>query len=223
MSTIITSHPHPVLPLFTHLHEHGAHDRRAGHEAMPFTLEDTHFAAPHALAEPLDVVNGHPVILASVMNDDWPGYVDVAKANGVSALETDEQIDGGVGAGSGEIPNGVGEAGVVDDLALLVGGGGEARHGDASGIHAVLWGVHSVHVFGGVGRGNDAVGSIVGLNVGELGEVALRGRGIAAVSSTAAAVALALAPAGRLGQGAGDGGAGGAHEAAVGGFEKGCG
>lgn len=120
---------------------------------MPFPVQHPNFAAPHRLAEPLDVVDGDARVAAAVVDDDGAGDVDVTEADCVASFETDEEVDGWVGACGGEFPDGVGETEVVGDLAFLVGHCIDGRCEDCRlAVSCSLRGVHAVHVFRCVGR-----------------------------------------------------------------------
>lgn len=56
-----------------------------------------------------------------MVNHHRPRDVHVPEADGMSAFETYKEVDGGVGAGGGELPDGVGETGVIDLLSFAVG------------------------------------------------------------------------------------------------------
>src|SRR5262245_57506543 len=96
------SDAHPVLPLLADLHQDRPHNTRAGHESVALALEDAHLAAPHRLAEPLDVLYGDSGIAAPMVDDYRSGDVDVSEADRVAAFEADEEIDGRVRARRGE-------------------------------------------------------------------------------------------------------------------------
>lgn len=103
------NHPQPILPLPGHLHQHPAHHPRTRHQAVPFAFQHPHFAPPHHLGQPLDVVEGHARILAAMVNDDAAGDVDVAEPDRLAALEADEQVHRRVGVGGGKVPDAGGE------------------------------------------------------------------------------------------------------------------
>jgi hypothetical protein len=54
------------------------------------------------------------------MNDDWPSDIDIAEANRVPPLETDEKIHSWIRSGRGEFPDRVSEARIVGDLTFSV-------------------------------------------------------------------------------------------------------
>lgn len=87
---------------------------------MALSLQHPNFTPPHRLAQPLDVFDWNSSIPTAVVDDDRACDVHVAEADGVSAFEADEEVDGWVGACGGEFPDGVGEAEVVGDLAFFI-------------------------------------------------------------------------------------------------------
>jgi hypothetical protein len=54
------------------------------------------------------------------MEDAGSSNVDVAESDGLATFETDEEVDSGVGAALGEVPDALGEVGVISKLAGAV-------------------------------------------------------------------------------------------------------
>lgn len=55
------------------------------------------------------------------MDHHGPRDIHISEADGMSPFQTDQEIDGGVGARGGELPDGVGEARVIGLLSFAVG------------------------------------------------------------------------------------------------------
>ena len=110
----------PILPLLRNLHHHGTHHGGASHQPVAFTLQHSHLAPLHRLAQPPHVLDWHPRVSAPVMYHDGPGNVDVAEADGLAPLQAHQEVDCRVGARGRELPDFVGETRVIYCLPLAV-------------------------------------------------------------------------------------------------------
>jgi hypothetical protein len=73
---------------------------------VALAIQHTHLAATHHAAQPTHILDGHAAILGTMMDDDSARNVYVAKADGLCALKTHEQVDGWVGIGGRGGPDG---------------------------------------------------------------------------------------------------------------------
>lgn len=110
----------PVFPLLGNLCQDTTHDTGRRHETVTFAFKDSHFAAPHGLAQPLDILHRYASVLAAVLDDHRSGDIHVAKSDGLATLKADQQINGWVGIGRGELPDLVSESSVVVNLPLAL-------------------------------------------------------------------------------------------------------
>lgn len=68
---------------------------------MTLALKNADFAAPHRLAEPSYIIHGDSCVFRAVVDDYFTVDVDISEADCLTAFETNQQIDGGVGVGGG--------------------------------------------------------------------------------------------------------------------------
>lgn len=108
----------PVFPLLGNFGQDTTHDTGGGHETVALAFKDSYLAAPHGLAQPLDILHRHASVLAAVLDDHRSGDVHVAESDGLATLKTDQEINGRVGLGRGELPDLVSESSVVVNLPL---------------------------------------------------------------------------------------------------------
>lgn len=151
-----------------------------------------------------------------MVNNNRFGDVHVAEPNILAPLETDEEIDSGIGVEGCERPDGMREAGVVFHLALFVGavvgiGGGEGGVRFAKVVDVVVDEAVVEAVAVGVFAKHAGVAAAV---VRDGGEVAVSEEGFLGEG-------FALGAARGFGERGGDAGAGGAEEVGIGGFEEG--
>lgn len=208
----------PVLPLLGDFRQNTTHDTGGSHETVAFAFEDSHLAAPHGLAEPLDILHRHASVFAAVLNDHRPGDINVAESDGLTPLKADQQINGWVGVGRGELPDLVSESGVVVNLplAFVFGRFGTRAEGRiASSVRslgnrcwlcAAQWRRVFILLLGFLGGPRQSIG-----------RSRFRGFGTRCFFGSLAP----LSP-GRLGQTGSDASTGSTHEAGIGNLEKGC-
>lgn len=108
----------PVLPLLGNLSQNTAHDTRRSHKTVTFALENSHLAASHSLAQPLDIFDGHASVLASVVDHGCSCNIHVAESDGLATFQADQKINGGIGISSGQRPNLMSESSVIVPLPL---------------------------------------------------------------------------------------------------------
>ena len=114
------SHPVPVLPILGHVHEDRAHDSGTGHQAVALAFEDSHLTALHCLAKPLHVLNRDTSIAGSMVNNNRPGYINIAEADGMSAFQANQEINRRVRSGSGQLPYSMSQPRIIRHLPLLI-------------------------------------------------------------------------------------------------------
>lgn len=189
----------PILPLLGDFSQNTAHDTSRSHKAMTLAFQDPHLTPSHCFTQPLHIVDWNTGIFATMVDDDGARNVHVAEADGLTALEADEQVDRWVCVCGGAVPDLVCETGVVVALPLDLVFRGLCVGSDGCVASAVGCDRRSLFEAG------QRIFLELGLDWGDLGYNGSRRNGVFG--------GLALGPARGFGEAGCEAGAGSAHEA----------